>query len=153
MTAGSTITDTNILIYASDRRTPTKRKRAREVLSLLSTTHRGVLTAQILAEYFDAITRKQAFAHDPCTAASRIAEYRRDFVVLDTTSRIVQEAARGVCAYGFRIYDAQIWATARLNGINLVLSEDFTDGAVIEGVRFANPFAPGFDLARELGAA
>jgi len=30
--------------------------------------------------------------------------------------------------------------------IPLVLSEDFTDGAVIEGVCFANPFAEGFDL-------
>lgn len=153
MTAGSTITDTNILMYAEDLRTPTKRERARQVLGVLSATHRGVLTAQILAEYFDAITRKQAFAHDPCTAAARVAEYRRDFVVLDTTSRIVQEAARGVCAYGFRIYDAQIWATARLNGISLVLSEDFGDGAVIEGVRFANPFEPEFELEREVGVA
>lgn len=132
-------------MYASDRRTPTKRKRARHVLGILSRTHRGVLTAQILAEYFDAITRKQAFAHDPCTATARITEYRRDFVVLDTTPRIVLEAARGVCAYGFRIYDAQIWASARLNGIRLVLSEDFEDGREIEGVLFRDPFAPDFD--------
>ena len=33
-----------------------------------------------------------------------------------------------------------------MNHIPLVFSEDFTDGSVIEGVRFANPFAKGFDL-------
>jgi hypothetical protein len=27
------------------------------------------------------------------------------------------------------------------------LSEDFNDGALIEGVRFRNPFAPGFEVA------
>jgi hypothetical protein len=28
-----------------------------------------------------------------------------------------------------------------------VLSEDFSDGALLEGVRFLNPFAARFDLA------
>lgn len=41
--------------------------------------------------------------------------------------------------------DAQIWAAARLHGLSLILSKDFDLGAVIEGVRFANPFAAGFD--------
>jgi predicted nucleic acid-binding protein len=32
-----------------------------------------------------------------------------------------------------------------LCGLSLILSEDFNPGAVMEGVRFANPFAAGFD--------
>ena len=44
-------------------------------------------------------------------------------------------------------WDAQLWATARLNQVDLVLSEDFQDGRVLHGVRFVNPFAPSFDLA------
>jgi predicted nucleic acid-binding protein len=43
-----------------------------------------------------------------------------------------------------RIWDAQIWATARLNQIPVVLSEDFSDGAVIEGIRIVNPFTVSF---------
>ena len=43
-------------------------------------------------------------------------------------------------------WDAQIWATAKLAGLVAVLSEDFNSGATIEGVTFANPFAPEFDL-------
>jgi len=38
----------------------------------------------------------------------------------------------------------------RLNQIPLVLSEDFRDGAVVEGARFVNPFGDGFDLAHWL---
>ncbi|MCG2740072.1 MAG: hypothetical protein L6300_07505 [Syntrophaceae bacterium] len=36
-------------------------------------------------------------------------------------------------------------AAARLNQIPIVFSEDFQDGQVLEGVRFANPFAGRFD--------
>ena len=36
--------------------------------------------------------------------------------------------------------------TARLNQIPIIFSEDFNPGAVLDGVRFVNPFAAGFDL-------
>jgi predicted nucleic acid-binding protein len=39
------------------------------------------------------------------------------------------------------LWDAQVWATAKLNQIPVVLSEDFASGSVIEGVLFENPFA------------
>jgi hypothetical protein len=38
----------------------------------------------------------------------------------------------------FGFWDAQIWATARLNQIEEVYSEDFASGATVEGVRFTN---------------
>jgi predicted nucleic acid-binding protein len=43
-------------------------------------------------------------------------------------------------------WDAQIWASARLSQIPVVLSEDFGDGVIIEGVRFVNPLGPDFNL-------
>jgi len=56
------------------------------------------------------------------------------------------EAGRGVRDYKLAYYDAQIWATAKLNQVPVVFSEDFNDGQVLEGVRFVNPFAMGFNL-------
>jgi predicted nucleic acid-binding protein len=41
-------------------------------------------------------------------------------------------------------WDSQLWATARLNQIPTLLSEDFSVGAALEGVRFVNPFAADF---------
>jgi predicted nucleic acid-binding protein len=43
------------------------------------------------------------------------------------------------------IWDALIWAVARLNGVATIISED-THGR-IEGVSYLNPFDPQFDLA------
>jgi predicted nucleic acid-binding protein len=46
--------------------------------------------------------------------------------------------------------DAQIWASAQLNQIPVIFSEDFQDGQILEGVRFVNPFKKGFDVAEWL---
>ena len=60
---------------------------------------------------------------------------------------IILEAARGVETHHLSFWDAQIWATARLNQIPIVFSEDFNTGASLEGVRFINPFATDFQIS------
>ena len=60
---------------------------------------------------------------------------------------MVLEALRGVEEHTLSYYDAQIWAAARLGQVGVVLSEDFNPGAVLDGVSFANPLDPAFDLA------
>ena len=37
-------------------------------------------------------------------------------------------------------WDAMLWATARRAGCSAILSEDFQDGQVLQGVRFIDPF-------------
>jgi len=53
----------------------------------------------------------------------------------------VPEAARGARDHGLAYYDAPIRAAARLNQIQIVFSEDFGDGRVLERMRFVNPIA------------
>lgn len=78
-------------------------------------------------------------------AREQMEQLANTFLVLDLTPQIVLEAARGVLQHQLAYWDAQIWASARLNQIPVVFSEDFNTGAVLEGVRFVNPFAPDFD--------
>jgi len=66
--------------------------------------------------------------------------------VLSVTPLIVLEAARGARDHGLNYWDA-LWATARLNQIPLILTEDFAHGRVLEGVQFLDPFASSFELA------
>jgi predicted nucleic acid-binding protein len=47
-------------------------------------------------------------------------------------------------------YDAQTWATARLNQVPVVFIEDFRDGTALEGVRFGNPFTRKFPIEKWL---
>ncbi len=53
---------------------------------------------------------------------------------------------RGVRDHQLSYYDAQVWATARLNQVPVIFSEDFNSNAPLEGVRFVNPFASDFVL-------
>lgn len=137
--------DTNLLVYAYDISEPTKRIQATDLLNEIAGSNLGAISTQVLIEFANAITRKIPSPLSPAVACTQVEEMVRVWTVLELRAPIVVEAVRGMRDYGFSIWDAQIWATARLNGISLVLSEDFNNGAQIEGVRFLNPFVSGFD--------
>ena len=138
--------DTNILVYAYDRSEPQKQRQALQVLDRLAMSRVGVISTQVLSEFFVAVTRKIAAPLSVDEAYGRAKNYLQSWTVLDLTGMIVLEAARGVRDHQFNFWDAQIWATARLNQIAVVFSEDFQTGAVVEGVRFVNPLAGNFRL-------
>jgi predicted nucleic acid-binding protein len=146
------LVDTNVLFYAVDSTEPRRQSIARELIGLLETRRAGVVTTQVLAEFFSAVTRKLSHPASPDTAQAGLERYAATMRVLDMRVPVVFEAARGVRRYGLSYYDAQIWASARLAGIELVLSEDFASGTEIEGVRFLDPFAEGFSLADALAS-
>lgn len=145
-TSAAVLLDTNVLIYAVDSSVPDKSARARSILDSLESAGDGCLCAQVLGEYCSAVLRKFRHLIPSENVVAQAEAWARAFPVRCTTTRVVLEALRATIRYQMHYYDAQIWAVARVNHIPLVLSEDFADGAVIEGVRFANPFAEGFDL-------
>jgi predicted nucleic acid-binding protein len=148
--SAAALIDTNVLVYSYDTDEPLKRGQAQGIVSRLAHTGRVALTTQVLGEHHWVIRRRFATRFTAEEAAEQTTALSRTFPVYDTTLKVVLEALRGTVRYQMPYYDAQIWAVARVNKIPLVLSEDFSDGAVIEGVRFANPFADGFDLEAAL---
>ncbi len=140
------LVDTNVLIYAYDGRDPQKQMRAIAVLERLGGRN-GRLSSQVVAEFFNASRRGARPLLSEEEAAGRVAAFLRTWPVLPVTSEAVREAVRGVRQYRLGYWDAQLWATARLNRWPAIISEDFSDGQVLEGVRFVNPFAPGFQLS------
>lgn len=146
MTAsGMILLDTNILVYAYDRSETKKQAIAINLLDRLVAESAGVLSAQVLSEFFVTTTRKLPAPLSVEQAMESISNYISSWIILDTTSLVVLEAARGVRDHQFSYYDAQIWAVARLNQIPVIFSEDFNESD-IEGVQFANPFSPNFNL-------
>lgn len=145
------LVDTNVLVYAYDRSEPEKQRRALEVLDRLAISGMGVISTQVLSEFFVAVTSKIAAPLSTAEAYDRVKNYLQSWTVLDLTGMIVLEAARGARDHQFNFWDAQIWATARLNQIPVVFSEDFNAGQMTEGVRFVNPFAEDFHLEDWVG--
>lgn len=140
------LVDTNVLVYYYDHNSPEKQKRSDLVLNRLREAGLGCLSTQNLAEFVNAARRK---LDPPLTAEEafeQVSLFASSWPVFDLTPQILLEAARGVRDHGLAYYDAQIWAAARLNQIPIIFSEDFQDGRILEGVRFANPFSKAFDL-------
>lgn len=136
----SVLIDTNLLVYLYDLSEPEKRQQALEVLQQVHDAQSGALSAQVLSEFYSAVTRKLGQPLTAAQAQTQIEQFARIWPVFPVTAQVVLEAIRGVREYQLSFWDAQIWAVACLNRVPTVLSEDFSPGAEIEGVRFVNPF-------------
>jgi len=132
--------DTNVLVYAYDRRDASKRDAAIALLRALVHVGETAVSVQVLGELFWTISRH---IPDPLTAVEatdEVARHARTWQVVELSSDTVRTATRAVAQYGLPYWDALIWAAARLAGIPVILSEDFQDDREIEGVTFQNPF-------------
>ncbi len=136
--------DTNILVYMFDPRDIERQEKAISLLLKLEENGAGCLSVQCLSEFVNAVISKRRIKVGEGILQTEKWSY--SFLVFNLTPQIVLEAARGVRDHGLAYYDAQIWAAARLNLIPVVFTENFQDGQVLEGVRFANPFAGTFNV-------
>lgn len=128
------------MVYAYDRSEPEKQRKVLDILEALVKSEKGVLSSQILSKFFNVATRKLEAPLSVEDGYDRVSHYLRSWEVLDVTGLIVLEAVRGVKEYKFSFWDSLIWATARMNQVEIVLSEDFSDNTAVEGIRFINPF-------------
>jgi predicted nucleic acid-binding protein len=126
--------DTNILVYIYDPLDSSKQNQALAVVDQLIQTNRAVVSTQVMGEFFMATTRARRMLLSPTEAIDRIRNYMNACHVVDVSKLIILEALRGVEAHNFGLWDAQIWATAKLNQISEVYSEYFNTGAMIEGL-------------------
>ena len=145
------VVDTNILVYLADEATGARNDRASDVVLPLLHVGRAAITGQIIGEFFHATTLARR-GRRALLSKERASHWCVEFLdtchYLETTSLMVLEALRGATEYQMQIFDALIWATAKLGGIRTVLTEDLPGRTNIEGVHYLNPFAPGFSLSR-----
>ena len=141
------LVDTNVLVYAHDPADAAKQQRAIAVLAALAEAGAGCFSSQVLAEFYWSVTRGRRPLLTPEEAGAQVDRLCAGWPVLAVTASIVSEATAGVRHHRFSYWDAQLWATARLNQVAVVLSEDFASGSRVGGVRFVNPLVPAFDVA------
>jgi len=126
---------TNVLAYAFDDRSPTKRDIARDLLS-----HATFATsAQVLGELYVTLTRKLATPVPPDVARQVIGELQVLPVVATSTSLVAGGIDTSI-RFQISYWDALIIEAAVASGCSTLLSEDLNDGEVIKGVRIINPF-------------
>ena len=128
--------DTNILIYADDKATPTKQRRALALVEEHRRASTGVVSLQVLQEYFVTITRKLGV--DPRIARRKV-ELLAEFDVAAPGIGDILAAIDLHRLHGFSFWDALILQAAKQAGCTVLLSEDL-EMREINGIRIVNPF-------------
>ncbi len=130
--------DTNVLIYAHDIDAGFKREIAGALLRELWIGRTGVLSIQVLQEFYVNVTRKLASPLPKDSARRVVDSYaiwcgEMTTAEIDAAFRIEDESRIG-------FWDALIVAAAVKSGAERILSEDLNAGQMIAGIRVENPF-------------
>jgi len=139
--------DTNVLVYASGAGPADKRRRAEEVMARSMLDGTGVLLLQALAEFSNVALRKYRLRNDDVEAM--LSAWQATMPVHAAVQDDLASALTAVKGHHIQFWDAMLWAAARRIGVRHILSEDFQDGRVLDGVTFLNPFNPANDAAVE----
>jgi predicted nucleic acid-binding protein len=131
--------DTNVLIYAHDVDSKSKHAIAKNILRELWSDRTGVLSMQVLQEFYVNVTRKIRSPLSKDSARLVVSSYSIWCVEttpaeLSVAFRIEDESRKG-------FWDALILAAAAKSGAMRLLSEDLNPGQKIAGLRIENPFA------------
>ena len=137
--SAKTFVDTNVLVYAHDVDDPSKHDLARDALRELWNDGTGVLSPQVLQEFYVNVTRKIAMPLAKDAARLVVSTYA--IWCVDVTSADVAAAFRIEDEATIGFWDALIIASASKAGAARILSEDLNAGQTIAGVLIENPFA------------
>jgi predicted nucleic acid-binding protein len=129
--------DTNILVYADDKAAPAKQRRALELVAQHRRAGTGVVSLQVLQEYFVTVTRRLQV--DP-GIARRKTELLAEFDVAIPEVADVLAAIDLHRLHGFSFWDALVLRAAKQSGCSVLLTEDMQDAREVDGVRIVNPF-------------
>lgn len=140
------LADTNVFVYRHEDLDPVKQAAARRTLRELEKRRELVVTPQVIGEYCATARRRWPERFDRATLVGEVERVVAACDVLPLDATVSIAALHASARYDLHYWDAQLWATAKVHGVRVVLTEDFEDGSEIEGVRFVDPFAPGFDV-------
>ena len=131
--------DTNVLVYAYDRAAGAKRERALELVEKLWNEGRGVLSTQILQEFYVNIRRWTRPPVSREEARRLVTDYLAwDPVVNDGVA--VLEAVDLGHRHRLSFWDALVVVAAVKGGASVIYSEVFNHGQQFGSVQVVNPF-------------
>ncbi|MBW2646795.1 MAG: PIN domain-containing protein [Deltaproteobacteria bacterium] len=131
--------DTNILIYAHDLDAGPKHDVAASIIEELWGNENGVISTQVLQEFYVNVTKKipQPLTY---TNARGIIENYTSWHIETNRADSVLRASEIEERYKLSFWDALIIAAASRAKVSKVLTEDLNDGQIIEGMLIDNPF-------------
>jgi predicted nucleic acid-binding protein len=128
--------DTNILVYSLDQSDAAKRRKCRALIKGLTPEHTGVISTQVLQEFYVAATSK--LGADPLLVKDILRSLER-FETVVVSPALIKEAIDCAIINRLSFWDALIVVAAESAHCETLWTEDLNHGQVIRGVRVENP--------------
>ena len=130
--------DTSVLVYTDDDSNPGKKARALELYRECREQRSGVVSLQVLQEYFVTTTGKLGVA--AIQARRKTALFAR----LDLVIPAIDDVLAAIDLHRLHtlsFWDALIVQAALISRCAVLYSEDMQDGWLVDGLRIVNPFS------------
>jgi predicted nucleic acid-binding protein len=131
--------DTNILVYAHDLSAGDRHTKASAIIESLWEEETGVISTQVLQEFYVTLTRKITNPFQPAETREIIRNYLAWPVQIndpETTIRASEIEEKNTLSF----WDAMIVAAALRLQAQKIITEDLNHGQIIEGISIENPF-------------
>jgi predicted nucleic acid-binding protein len=129
--------DTNVLVYAADKADLKKQERARAVLRDAVDAGTGVLSTQVLQEFYVVATKKLGI--DPLVVKELILGFE-NMEIVQITPSLIRNAIDASVVNRLSFWDSLIVVSAEAAACDTLLTEDLNSDQTIRGVCVQNPF-------------
>jgi predicted nucleic acid-binding protein len=137
--AAVTFIDTTVLVYAHDHSETRKQPAAQALLDTLWRDRTGVLSTQVLQEFYVVATHKFEPPMSRRTAREVVALYG-EWPMMQVDIPLIVAASKLEERHRLSFWDALIVEAALRSGAVRLMSEDLQTGRRIGGMRIENPF-------------
>ena len=132
-----TFLDTNVLVYAVDKRDMRKKQIAKEIVLTARNSQEYVISSQVLNEFSNvAISKLKKTRQETKGFVELFMDIRTVAVHPEWTVRAIEIMEQ----YSLQFYDSLLLASANALGCDCILTEDLNDGQIYCGVKAVNPF-------------
>jgi predicted nucleic acid-binding protein len=128
--------DTNLLVYSIDKHDPDKRQKCRNLLLSLTGDKKGVISTQVMQEFYVAATKKMGA--DALIVKDILHAFER-FEIVMITPDMIKNAIDCSIINRISFWDSLIVVAAEAANCEILWTEDLNDGQVIRGVRVQHP--------------
>jgi predicted nucleic acid-binding protein len=137
---GKFFLDTNLFVYSFDGRAPVKQKRASELIRSGLEEHRGVISFQVVQEFFSVAFRKFPAPMKIPGAEHYLVSVLRPLLGVHSSKALYSESLGIKGRYGINWYDSIIVASAIQARCEVLYSEDLQHELQIGELTIRNPF-------------
>jgi predicted nucleic acid-binding protein len=132
--------DTNIFVYSHDERSPEKAKTATELIRNAAARRAGVVSYQVVQEFFNVVLKKAATPMRHDDAQQYLATVFRPLLAVHSSATLISEAIQLQGKHRLSWYDSLIVAAAMEAKCSVLYSEDLQHGQRFGNLTIKNPF-------------